>query len=250
MIKSIKKSEFKLDYINDLFAQNYAVVKIDEFINKMELSCLLASIAAFDFKTKFFFDKAAGWAYPLPFSLVNEYDRAIYLEKCRCDFIIDLIHNITIESFIFNYFLTQTGLSVLPLTLGARFNFASPPMLTYRHLNSGSGGMNTHRGIELNRLYHASFYEHITCPIDLDLGQLGFFLQLQKPDSGGVLRVFEGEVTENKFIDIESKIGELVLVNESAYWHAVTPISGHTDRLTIGGFLSYAQDKKSFYAWS
>jgi hypothetical protein len=102
---------------------------------------------------------------------------------------------------------------------------------------------------------------------------ISFFALINKPEEGGRLFLFDkhykdtppeilhelsyGNYTKvqkyiyrHDCIRIDMNEGDLVLFDAGQRWHMIEPVSGKTDRITIGCFTSYSKDRNSIYFWS
>lgn len=116
--------------------------------------------------------------------------------------------------------------------------------------------------------YGLSVYERM--PTDLDRGALlSWFITLQAPQDGGALIVYglwgsdpNPPTLPTRFLDtaaLESdyrkatvplKAGDLVIFDAGRHVHRVSPVQGDRARLTLGGFLTVAQDRTRLAFWS
>lgn len=77
--------------------------------------------------------------------------------------------------------------------------------------------------------------------LDLEV-QLSVYLQLQRPTSGGRLRLLE------RGVDVDLAEGDLVVFDGTRNNHEVTPVVGERERWTLGGFL--VVDAEQVVLWS
>jgi len=188
----------------------------------------------------------AGWASPMPFSLVTGLNVAEYIQSQKNGFTYSNI----VDNLLLPYFSKMLNLPISKLSLDDTFNYIEAPSVTLRSLSSQGEGMDLHIGYELNSFYKESFYDRVRNEIDLSFGQLGFFITLQKPKQGGVLRIYESWPKSNSCFEIFPEEGDMVIIFESGFWHEVTKPDGDKDRLSLGGFLAYSHNKDNLYCWS
>lgn len=136
---------------------------------------------------------------------------------------------------------------------------------TIRVCMPGKGGIQTHVGNEFNDkmpdIRHLSKIARVH-------DQLSFFFLLQKPDSGGALILFDALWEDTKdalakdystavrlvescnAFPIDMQAGDLVVFAGGRVWHRVEDVAGETDRVTLGGFMAYSNEKDKIYHWS
>lgn len=107
-------------------------------------------------------------------------------------------------------------------------------------------------------------------PADLDRsGLLSWFITLQAPEGGGDLVVYglwgsdpNPPVLPTRFLDtaaiearfgkavLDLRAGDLIVFDAGRFVHRVTPVEGAVSRLTLGGFLTLAEDRSRLAFWS
>lgn len=107
-------------------------------------------------------------------------------------------------------------------------------------------------------------------PADLDrTTALSWFVTLQAPDAGGELVVYglwgsdpNPPMLPTRFLDtaaLEARFhkhtcdlrdGDLVVFDAGRHVHRVTPVAGERARLTLGGFMTIAQDRSRLAFWA
>lgn len=142
-----------------------------------------------------------------------------------------------------------------------------------RKLFAKKGTMDLHCG----RFFHdilPDFYTHLKEISDIK-NQMSYFVALQAAESGGELTLYDMQwkdaestikgsgdilqgkdgktydVTDEKQVkreQLKPGVGDMVLFAGSSIWHRVE--RGSTTRVTMGGFISKATGKDSFYYWS
>ncbi|MEM6272107.1 MAG: hypothetical protein AAF998_21905 [Bacteroidota bacterium] len=139
-----------------------------------------------------------------------------------------------------------------------------------RELEPGKGGLHAHIGNEFIHQY-PELYPLAEMAVLKD--QLSYFIVLQKPESGGGLRMFDldWENTPDRLVNgdllyyseerncemepwyrftLEPEAGDLILFSGGRIWHQVDNLNGELPRITIGGFCARSQDDQTFYFWS
>lgn len=116
--------------------------------------------------------------------------------------------------------------------------------------------------------YGLSVYEKM--PADLDRGGLlSWFVTLQAPAGGGELVIYSlwgsdpnPPMLPSRFLDtaalerdygkqvLDLKDGDLIVFDAGRHVHRVTPVEGPRPRLTLGGFLTLAEDRSRLAFWS
>lgn len=116
--------------------------------------------------------------------------------------------------------------------------------------------------------YGLSVYEQM--PADLDRsGLLSWFITLQPAQAGGQLIVYglwgsdpNPPVLPTRFLDtaaiearfgravLDLRAGDLIVFDAGRHVHRVSPVEGTAPRLTLGGFLTLAQDRSRLAFWS
>ncbi len=116
--------------------------------------------------------------------------------------------------------------------------------------------------------YPLKVYEHM--PADLDrTTALSFFVTLQAPEAGGELVVYgiwgsdpNVPMLPTRFVDtaalerdfekvhVPLAAGDLVVFDAGRHIHRVTPVEGARPRLTVGGFLTVAEDRSRLAFWA
>jgi len=97
--------------------------------------------------------------------------------------------------------------------------------------------------LHLDRYPHTESYAALRERCDLD-AQHVWYLMLQAPEAGGVLRIFpglrpEGQVpgVHDEAVEVSVPVGSLLIHAGARHWHEVTaPIGG--DRITMGGICA------------
>ena len=51
-------------------------------------------------------------------------------------------------------------------------------------------------------------------------------------------------------ISIAPQAGDMIVFSGGQIWHKVEFVKGTTNRITLGGFLSFTKDEKGLYIWS
>jgi hypothetical protein len=166
--------------------------------------------------------------------------------------------------------LLQGGIPVTIPNYGENENKRPFTFATYRFIEMNKGGMHIHCGSMFREIY-PNFYKQLDRIINFD-GQLSYFLMLQRPEEGGQLRLFNAEwkdykvhvdnkgfegndgsvktMEETSIQDIDPKPGDLLIFVGGDIWHEVTSPKKGNPRITLGGFLAYAMDRKGIYIWS
>jgi hypothetical protein len=134
---------------------------------------------------------------------------------------------------------------------------------TIRFLQPGHGGIKPH-----TELLHYELFDtckHLATILDLS-NEISMFCVLQKPESGGKLRIYNCTFRETESIsypdlrypyvlnadytDIDPEPGDLVLFGGGQRWHCITEIKGNKDRITIGGFICFNKAHDKIFYWS
>lgn len=148
---------------------------------------------------------------------------------------------------------------------------------TFRSLPPDETVMFAHCENQLRELFdaHCAYLSEMTDIYD----SLSFFVMLQEPEQGGRLVLYnvdwdrakkggasrtnsvelvtgerinldaKGSSIEN--VKIDMKAGDLILFPGGQVWHSVEPVSGSTNRVTFGGFLSKGKkDADTLFVWS
>ena len=116
--------------------------------------------------------------------------------------------------------------------------------------------------------YGLAIYEHLDAAYDRST-LLSWFVTLQAPTAGGELVVYglrgsdpNPPMLPTRFLDtaalereylrdvVPLQAGDLVVFDSGRHVHRVTPVGGDSARLTLGGFLTPAQDRSRLAFWS
>lgn len=150
------------------------------------------------------------------------------------------------------------------------------PNVTLRSLNPNIGKIHTHCG-NFFQIEFSNFYQHLSTQVKV-LDQLSYFIVLQEPEAGGELTLYDiewdaakkihdtglekkivttngkiHEVDENTLLKrmfITPRAGDMFMFAGGQIWHRVENIKGNTNRITAGGFFSYATDDSKIMVWS
>jgi hypothetical protein len=135
---------------------------------------------------------------------------------------------------------------------------------TIRVLNAGNE-LKLHCGNQFS--YRLPKMRHLVSIADLQ-DQLSYFMLLNQPEAGGELILYDlewgdtddGMLAGNRNIhdvieEYDSMVvplhaGDMVLFDGGRIWHRVSEVQGMQPRITIGGFVCYAQDHQQIYYWS
>ncbi len=138
---------------------------------------------------------------------------------------------------------------------------------TIRLLPPDRGVMHAHTANEFCNVWDA--YNHLR-DIARMWNSLSYFVLVQAPDAGGDLVVYdlmwddtpdeiqqlsmsqERDVLLEAFDPVPRSLGagDMVLFTGGRIWHRVTPVTGSTERVTVGGFAATASDADGVYIWS
>jgi len=144
---------------------------------------------------------------------------------------------------------------------------------TIRVFHPNMGGIPVHCGNmfeELLPTLYADLLEKV-----ITLNQMSYFIQLQTPQRGGELTIYDlewkpGQVSKGESViqledgtmvdtDIEGAMnkfflklnpGDMLIFAAGEIWHRVESPLGQSDRITVGGFLGFTRDGKSLTYWS
>jgi len=145
------------------------------------------------------------------------------------------------------------------------------PACSFRDLATGVGEMTLHCGLFFYDLV-PHIYEHVLKVVEKG-DQLSFFTVLQKAETGGELTIFDvsWDEAEKRVNDLELEakngsklqigkdidsfpvdiaVGDLLIFNGGRIWHRIEIVGGQFNRLTLGGFIGFSENKKEIYFWS
>ena len=97
-------------------------------------------------------------------------------------------------------------------------------------------------------------FEHLHALTDRQV-QLSFYLQLRRPERGGMLEVAEvhrergAAAVEAERHAVPLDVGDVILFDAANHYHAVTRVEGATPRRTVGGFAALSHDRDRLYFW-
>lgn len=182
------------------------------------------------------------------------------------------IFKIDIEKKLNTIFKTMSGgrnVSVIngPSDIGSYIPF------TIRVFHPKLGGIVVHCGNmfeELNPNLYADLISKVVTK-----NQMSFFIQLQNSESGGELTIYDLEwkpgqmgisdsvirLEDGRELDtavksnidrfqLQIKPGDMLIFAAGEIWHRVENITGHSDRITVGGFLGFSNDDSFLTYWS
>ncbi|MEQ3656637.1 MAG: hypothetical protein ABNH00_12295 [Dokdonia sp.] len=145
---------------------------------------------------------------------------------------------------------------------------------TFKEMSSAGGELKAHCGNYFHKEF-GTFYNHLeTSSIIKD--QLSYFVMLRPSEKGGELTLYDLRWDEVKIrqsgdtvlvdekgkehdlldpkkvkrVSISPEPGDMIVFCGGQIWHKVEYIKGDTNRLTLGGFLSFTKDNKGLYIWS
>ncbi len=177
-----------------------------------------------------------------------------------------------IESRLSGIFKQMAGGKDVAILPGPR-GIGSYIPITIRVYYPNLGGIPVHCGNSFEeRLPH--LYNDLMSKV-ITKNQMSFFIQLQTPQRGGELTIYDlewipgqkatGETTiqleDGRIIDtaVEGVIekfflklqpGDMLIFAAGEIWHRVESPLGTIDRITAGGFLGFTEDGKSLAYWS
>ncbi|MFN8263208.1 MAG: 2OG-Fe(II) oxygenase [Chitinophagales bacterium] len=257
----------RINLINKIFNQEIDGVIIKQFLSNEELNIFSNNLVKY--KNNLTQEREIEWGHTIGEVLyVSSIDTNKYFENAKIlkkeliqlfgfdiidrlkNAISDLNNNITVE-------------------IAKSSNGVEYVANTIRFMEPGLGGAIEH--VHLANLHgeipNMATFSHL---YDLS-GQVSFFIQLQKPEKGGELKLFDLRYSDmpkkfenNLYSDLKVlryirsrrtqtvKIdsGDLVLFDGGNIWHSVTPVLGKITRITIGGFANYSKNKEKIIIWS
>jgi hapalindole-type alkaloid chlorinase len=144
---------------------------------------------------------------------------------------------------------------------------------TIRVFHPNLGGIPIHCGNMFEELLPALYSDLMSKAITEN--QMSYFIQLQTPQRGGELTIYDlewvpgqGSVGDDQIklengqildTSVEGKIdkfflkmlpGDMLIFAAGQIWHRVECPMGTSDRVTVGGFLGFTKDGKSLTYWS
>jgi len=125
----------------------------------------------------------------------------------------------------------------------------------------------------IDRFTH--FYKYLTDDVEVH-DQLSFFVLLQKPDTGGMLKIFNITYDDAEEFDLnaqsvtdksgtsyqmndpnqifclepEMEAGDMIIFSAGKLWHRVSEVYGKTNRITLGGFVGFNWQDEEAVFWS
>lgn len=158
-----------------------------------------------------------------------------------------------------------------PLTFASRNNdfSCSKAWSSYRELQPNKGLFELHCG-NVFRLWNKEFFSHQYK--SFESMHLSCVCMIQKPETKVDIVIYKPhfeefpekvnhdtlkDVNGNEIslsdipkYDVELHAGDLLLFDESNYWHVVPEFSGKTSRITFGGFLSKFKEENEYMLWA
>ena len=145
---------------------------------------------------------------------------------------------------------------------------------TFKEMSSAGGELKAHCGNFFHKEF-GTFYSHLERS-SIIKDQLSYFVMLRPSEIGGQLTLYDlrwdqvkirksGDTVlvdekgkeydllntkKVKRISISPEPGDMIVFSGGQIWHKVEYIKGNTNRLTLGGFLSFTKDNKGLHIWS
>lgn len=144
---------------------------------------------------------------------------------------------------------------------------------TIRVFHPHMGGIPVHCGNMFEELL-PTLYKDLMSKV-ITKNQMSYFIQLQTPQRGGELTIYdlewipgqasidENEIKLNDGTVIDTAVegviekyalkinpGDMLIFAAGEIWHRVETPLGKSDRITVGGFLGFTKDGKSVSYWS
>ena len=248
-----------------IFSRKEIGFVVKNFLNKEELQLIRDSLEEFP-KPRFEVFKGHN-ALPRPF------DNTVFTDKEAYDF--ELSYFETNPKLLevkeaFKHKLAELS-AHSPLLFSSRANelSCSKAWSSFRELHPGLGTFELHCG-NVFRIWNAEFFDHqyktmdtthLSCVVMVNKPAAEFDIEIYKPHFDEFpekmdresLKRKDGELVKMKDIpsyDIHLDEGDLLLFDESNYWHVVSAFPGPVSRLTFGGFVSKYKDKAEYMIWA
>ncbi len=182
------------------------------------------------------------------------------------------LFGVDIEKRITNVFRTMSGGKEVIILRGPNDVGCYTPA-TIRVFHPNMGGIPVHCGNMFEELMPNLYGDLIQKVITQN--QMSFFIQLQTPQRGGELTIFDLEwepgqasiheneikLSDGRVIDtfkegaiekfsLKIMPGDMLIFAAGEIWHRVESPLGTCDRITLGGFFGFTRDGKSLSYWS
>jgi len=220
--------------------------------------------------TKRFIPFSGYSAIPRPFNFVNDLNRQDYIEETS-SFLQTLRKNGIEKTFQDRFHsLVVNDNTNLVLSGVENQNTFSETWCSLRILEVDQGEFPLHCG-NFFRPFNAERFAELD-NVAIPEEQLSYFIMIQKPESEVAIQVYdahwnnlkvkvneytlatsEGETTDLRTIecsDIELNEGDLLVFNGGDFWHRVNSFSGSKQRITLGGFASFSNDRTEITLWA
>lgn len=274
---SVSDALNKKTVISDLYNNTTNGWLIKGFMSTTEVEYALANLKWLDISANGGFPKEAGHTNPRSFSMLADKETGVNEELLDTYFIDIEQYNAVLQNIfsfdyqerLLNFFSSiEDNVDVQIPTIERSGEKKQLTTSTFRYCYPNRGGMNTHVGNMFPHIYPL-FYSFLSKTMNIER-QISYFVMLSKPEQGGDLVLYDalwgqyvewwdgyftkanGEKALQADIDYQSiapEPGDMILFNGGDIWHKVDNLSGHTDRITVGGFLAKTQDNK-IYVWS
>ncbi|MBE15866.1 MAG: hypothetical protein CL867_06420 [Cytophagaceae bacterium] len=144
---------------------------------------------------------------------------------------------------------------------------------TFREMSPDIGELQVHCGNQF-RSEFSSFYDHLEKKSNIT-NQLSYFVMLNPSESGGELTLYnlrwdhvKKKMSATTLRDLSGKLhdltnkksvkrlsvspqkGDMILFCGGQIWHKVELVKGKENRITLGGFLTFAKNKNGLHFWS
>lgn len=270
-IKHVTFSELQESPQNELFDAIYNdsldVLIIDNFISAAELSYFRSNFIEATKKYPELIDKKYS-GYTFGKTLFDTKDLSVYkamtpkYEAIQSEIFGFSMHDRLIE-------LLKLITKNIPVTVAKHTDNKNYLSNSIRILEPEKDGIFVHADLHLHQTFNEA--SEITSLIN-NQAFLGLFLKLQNPEAGGNLFLYNVSYKEtpekvyktdkNIFESIYKYVsnferhiihvdeGSLILFNAGQRWHAIEPIKGKKERITVGCFAGYTKSNDTIYIWT
>lgn len=263
--------------LNDIKERKIDGLVIRNVLSAAEVTSIIDNLPNLSTDLKFEVDGCGGFLYPLTFNQLRENENyrdyteryfrqsQQFRENFKSTFKVDIE-----EKFIVTLGKLNRRGKVKVLHGIKPFTFLAPATLRVFPPQMGGVWAHCHNNDDID--LHPEFAKHFQSLMPTK-NWLSFFIMLQKPDAGGELTLLnvehkdavekrgaveivkkDGSIVRSDDEDQKMRIhlhnGDMVVFAGGDIWHQVEDSVGQKNRVTVGGFGSFAYDNATFYFWS